>query len=289
MALIGSIPLVKELSLTDLSHAKRIPTRDNDFQHLEVLKRNRKKRQQYGEFFVEGVKCLKAAKEFGWEFVSLCFTSERQLSDWSRSFLEVTQTTNLFDLSAELIDELSDKEEGSELLAVVRMPSDELNRIPVTEESIIVVLDRPASPGNLGTSIRSCDGFGISGVIITGHAADIYHPQAVRGSMGALFSVPVVRLDSPNVLWEWQESLSFSYPNVTSLGTSAKGTQSVYDCYRSKGPLFVFFGNETLGLSAQYKERCEELLSIPIAGHVSSLNVSCALTVTLSHLVRNRG
>ncbi len=275
--------------MVSLSQATQIHSRDNNFQHLEVLKRNRKKRQQYGEFFVEGVKCLKAARAYEWEFASLCFSSEKPLSDWSKSFLEETPTGNLYDLSAELLDELSEKEDASEIVAVVRMRPDEVSRIPTNDESIIVVLDRPASPGNLGTSIRSCDAFGISGVILTGHAADVYHPQAVRGSMGALFAVPVVRLESPTTLWEWQEDLRKEFASVCSLGTSAKGTTSIYDCYRTTGPLFVFFGNETHGLSAQYKEQCDELLSIPISGHVSSLNVSCALTVTLSHLVRNRG
>jgi SpoU rRNA Methylase family len=64
-----------------------------------------------------------------------------------------------------------------ELLAVVRLPDDRLDRIPAGPDMLVVVFDRPASPGNIGTLVRSADAFGASGVIITGHAADPYDPK----------------------------------------------------------------------------------------------------------------
>jgi len=177
---------------------RQVLVEDNVYQRCDVLKRNRQKRQRYGEFFVEGVKCLNAALASGWDFVWIAHAGGRVLSDWAVRFIEEAQPEESIELAPELLTKLSEKEETSELVAVLRMPPDDLSRITLQEDSVVVVLDRPANPGNLGTSIRSCDAFGVAGVIVTGHAADIYHPQAVRGSMGALFSQNVVRLPSHN-------------------------------------------------------------------------------------------
>ena len=68
------------------------------------------------------------------------------------------------------------------------MPEDDLDRITVGPGFLGVLLDRPASPGNIGRIIRSADAFGADGIIVTGHAADVYDPRAVRASTGSLFA-----------------------------------------------------------------------------------------------------
>jgi TrmH family RNA methyltransferase len=66
-----------------------------------------------------------------------------------------------------------------------------------------IVFDRPTSPGNVGTLIRSIDAFSADGLVVTGHAADVYDPKAVRASTGSLFAVPVVRSDSSADVLSW--------------------------------------------------------------------------------------
>ena len=72
---------------------------------------------------------------------------------------------------------------------------------------LVVVFDRPSSPGNIGTLVRSADAFGATGVIVTGHAADIYDPKAVRASTGSIFAVPVVRVPSHRSVLSWIGSI----------------------------------------------------------------------------------
>ena len=91
----------------------------------------------------------------------------------------------------------SNKSEPSELLALVAMPADDLDRIPLSPDLLVVAFDRPASPGNLGSIIRSCDALGAHGVIMTGHSVDLYDPETISASVGSLFALPVVRLPSP--------------------------------------------------------------------------------------------
>ena len=85
------------------------------------------------------------------------------------------------------MEKLSDKEEDiSELIAVVSIPEDDLSRIKIKDNMLVVIFDRPSSHGNFGTLIRSCEALKVDGVIVTGHSIDIYDPKTIRASIGAL-------------------------------------------------------------------------------------------------------
>ena len=257
-------------------HFLRVNSRDNTFQRLEVLKRNRKARAKYSLCLVESVAAIKAAHRFKWEFQSLCFPYERDLSDWALGMLKECSAERI-GLSNTLMNELSDKQDGSELIAVVKTKEDVLSRISVKEDSVVVVLDRPTSPGNLGSTIRSADAFSASGVIVVGHAADIYDPVAIRSSVGALFSTSVVRTGSPDEVLTWLRSHT---QDVTILGTSAQGRTPAH-ARKFKKPLALIFGNETYGMSKRFEEICDDLLCLPMNGVASSINVSCAASIFL--------
>jgi TrmH family RNA methyltransferase len=79
---------------------------------------------------------------------------------------------------------------------MAEIPKDDLAKIPIKEDLLVVVFDRPSSPGNLGTIIRTCDALGADGLIITGHAVDVYDPETISATTGSLFSLPIVRLPS---------------------------------------------------------------------------------------------
>lgn len=265
-----------------------VRTENNYFQHAEVLKRNREKRTRYKEFLVEGVIHINRAIEFGWTIKSFLYSQRIGLSDWAKKILGESTAAEHLELTPELLEKLSEKEETSELLAIVEMKEDDLSRISVGPQSLIMVFDRPGNPGNLGASIRSCDAFGCSGVIVTGHAADIYHPQTVRGSMGALFSTPVVRLASQEQLLAWRDKVALDQQVRLSIVGSSAQTESNVDDVDLTGPLLLVMGNETWGMSKGYKESCDTVVRIPIGGSNSSINVSCAASIILYEAQRQR-
>ena len=186
-----------------------------------------------------------------------------------------------------MIQKLSNKEDTSELVAIVEMPPDDLSRIPLREDMLTVVLDRPASPGNLGTLLRSCDALGAHGLVITGHAADVYSPEAVSASTGSIFSVPVVRLPSPRELLPWLETVQNGIGDFQVVGTSAKADTELHARDLTR-PTVLVVGNETWGMSAAYKELCDVTLRIPIHGSATSLNVACAASIMLYEADRQR-
>ncbi len=265
---------------------KKIYSENNDFQHIEVIKRNREKRNKYKEFFVEGVRPIEQVLQNNWEIVSLIYSSQRKLSNWAKTIISNSDPSIFYDLSAELMDKLSDKEESSELVAIVSMPEYDFSRIRVDSKLLLIVFDRPSSYGNLGTIIRSCDSFKTNGLIITGHGVDLYDPQTIRASMGSLFSMPVLKVEQRN-LFEWLSRTKSMYPDFQMIGTSAKADRYITDEDFTK-PTALFLGNETEGLSRMYKTSADRLVAIPIYGSATSLNVACAASICLYEIDRQR-
>jgi TrmH family RNA methyltransferase len=266
----------------------KIYSENADFQHIETLRRNRTKRNKSGEFFVEGVRAINQALAHGWTINALVYSRDKRLSDWAEGVLASGRAKTHYELPAGLLEQLSQKEEPSELLAIVAIPADDLARIPVGDRLLVVVFDRPASPGNLGTVIRSCDALAVDGVIITGHAVDLYDPETIRATAGSFFAVPTVRLPSHNELAPWLAGLRRRLSGLQVVGTSAKAQIRICD-HDFTAPTVLLIGNENHGLSESYRALCDALATIPMAGSVTSLNVACATSIVLYEIARQRG
>jgi TrmH family RNA methyltransferase len=258
----------------------RVTVRNARFQQWQALLTNRAKRLREGEFLVHGVRPISLAVEYGWPVRALLYDADRpRRSEWAGRLLDTVDASR-FALAGDLMAELAEKEEA-ELIAVVELPPDDLHRLPPAP-TLILVLDRPANPGNVGTAVRSADAFGAAGVIVTGHAADPYEPRAVRASTGSLFAVPVVRLGShtPAVAWARARGL-------TVVGTDEHGDADI-DAADLTGPTMVVIGAEATGLSVGWREACQRLVRIPIGGAASSLNAASAASITLYECSRQR-
>jgi len=266
----------------------RITVRNNIFQHIQVLKSNRTKRNRYGEFVVEGVRNINEAIKNGWRIRSfLC--GEGKLSDWAEELLRTVKTKENYRFSQELMKELSSKEDTSELMAVVEMKELELASLRLSDKPLLVLFDRPSNKGNLGTMIRSCDALGVDALILTGHGVDLYDPEVIAASMGSFFSLPVIRIEEMEKLYGMVERLKKKYGTFLTVGSTAHQQRAVYELDLTS-PLLLFVGNETKGLSYAYKELCDELCTIPMAesSTASSFNVSCAASIMMYEVVRQR-
>ena len=258
----------------------KVSTANAAFQRLEVLLRNRAKRHRYGEFVVEGVRAINGALAAGWTIRSFAYARGRELSRWAASILEASTAESHLEMAPELFETISGKEEPSELVAVAAVRPDSADRIPVGAGMTVVVVDRPASPGNLGTLIRSCDGFGVSGVIVTGHGVDLYDPATIRASVGSFFAVPCVALPSHREVETWVGDVRRVHTGLTLVGTSARASVSLRE-FTWPREVVIVIGNETGGLSHAYREMCDALVSIPMHGTATSLNAAVATSIVL--------
>ncbi|GID93453.1 TrmH family RNA methyltransferase [Amorphoplanes digitatis] len=265
----------------------RISTRNATFQQWQALLTNRNKRQRAGEFLVQGVRPISLAVERGWEIRAMLVSDGPGLSRWGRDIVDIAGAPQAV-VAGELMGELGGKDdEAPELLAVVAMPGDDLDRIAAGPGMLVVVFDRPTTPGNVGTLVRSADAFGAAGVIVTGHAADPYDPKAVRASTGSLFALPVVRVPSHVEVLDWVKVVRTDGVPVQIVGTDERGPVGIAE-HDLTGPTVLAIGNETHGLSAAWRDACDETVRIPITGAASSLNAASAGSVALYEVARQR-
>jgi TrmH family RNA methyltransferase len=262
---------------------RRILSANAEFQLALSLLANRKQRRRQGRFAVQSVATIDQALAHGWRIDSVWTPAGRDLSRWAREV--VAQAPLHVELAPALFAELAEKDEPGEIVLLVELPPDDLARIPAVEAPLLCICDRPASPGNLGSIVRSADAFRADAVLVTGHAADPTDPQAVRASLGALFALPVLTIGSPA---ELADALRARWPALRIAGTSARADTDLGDADLT-GPLALVFGNEAAGLSAAWRERCDTLLRIPIRGVASSLNLAAAAAVVLAEASRRRG
>lgn len=266
----------------------RIYSANATFQQIAALRHNREKRQKQREFLVEGVRMINGARHYGWTVKAWIYAPERKLSQWASACLTQHPAAIHYELAAPLLAQLSNKAEPSELLALVAMPDEQLSKIPLDPNLLVVVFDRPSSPGNLGTLLRSCDALGANGLVITGHAVDLYDPETVSASVGSLFAVPAVRLQSPKELEPWLNEIQARVGPVQIVGSSAKATAWI-DQHNWRQPTVLVIGNETSGMSAYYQQLCQTVVKIPMGGFATSLNVACAASILLYEIGRQRG
>jgi TrmH family RNA methyltransferase len=257
--------------------------KNNIFQHIVVLKTNRYKRFEYREFFVEGVRNINIAVENGWKIKNWIY-SERGLSGWAKDKIAAVKTEKNYRLSNDLMNEISGKNDKSELLAIVEMRE---KKIEPSENPFILLIDRPSKKGNLGSIIRSADAFGADGVIVTGHSVDIYDTEVIGASMGSFFSTSIEKIDENNNLIDKINKLKERYKNMRIIAADERGDAEIRGC-DFKTPTLLLIGNENEGLSRFYSDICDYKVKIPMVGQASSLNIACASSVFLYEIFSQR-
>ena len=262
----------------------RVTTRNARFQQWHALLDNRTKRHRLGEFLVQGVRPISAAVEHGWSVRALLGDDRERRSTWAAGLWDsrapaLARAERVL-LARDLLAELGGKDEAPELVAVVAIPDDDLGGL--APHSLVVVLDRPTSPGNIGTVARSADAFGAGGLVVTGHAADPYDPRSVRASTGSLFALTVVRAPAPREVLDWAAGSGHRV-----VGLDEHGAVDVRDADLT-GPLVLVVGNETTGLATAWRDGADQAVSIPMRGAASSLNMATAASIVLHEALRQR-
>ncbi len=255
--------------------------------HVLGLVERRKMRTRHKQFFVEGVRAITGVCENGWPIETLIYCPQMIHSDWAREIVARVEQRVHLRVDKTLLSRISQRSTPSELIAVVAQAQDDLGRIPLSEKLLAVLVDRPQNPGNLGSLIRSCDALGADGLLVIGHAVDVYAPRTVRASMGSFFALPVVRVDGFETLATWLRSIRARFERFQMIGSSAHAQHVVFDCDLTV-PMLLVLGNETRGASYRLRQLCDVNVTIPMSGAASSLNMAAAASILLYEVDRQR-
>jgi RNA methyltransferase, TrmH family len=242
--------------------------------------RHRKERDATGTYWVEGIRLVGEAAELGAPIDRIVISPELLTSDYALSTVERLRSTGIpvIELSPTVFKSLAWKEHPQGIGAVLRQRWLEIHALAPSDGLCWVALDRIADPGNLGAIIRTCDATGASGVILIGASTDPFDPTAVRGSMGALFSVQLTRATEEQFL-QWCSSRSLHL-----IGTSDRATTD-YRAAQYPRPCVLVMGSERAGLSDGLLRACDPLVRIPMLGRSDSLNLAVATGVLLYQLL----
>lgn len=177
---------------------------------------------------------------------------------------------------------MSDTRTPQGILSVIRRPHYTLEQLIDVPSPLLVILENLQDPGNLGTILRTGEGAGITGVILSGETADIFHPKTIRATMGSIFRVPFVQVEHlKEALGQLQQRGIHTYAAHLS-------GETYYDRFSFREGTAFLIGNEGNGLSRETAEMADSLLKIPMEGKVESLNASVAAALLMYEAHRQR-
>ena len=236
--------------------------------------RDKKARRAEGLFLAEGLRILTEARDSGMLPVIVAFSPEGAKHPLAAEIITATEAAggDAVETTPDILSKMSGKDNPQMLLGAYRQPDTALTDIDRSKSPLWIVAQALRDPGNIGTVLRTGDAAGAGGLILIDDCADPYSVEAVRASMGALFTQQIATARWPEFI-EWLRGGEGQL-----VGTSLKATQDYLDAeYRQ--PCFLLIGNEQQGLPADYEAECDLLVKIPMAGRADSLNAAMATAV----------
>jgi TrmH family RNA methyltransferase len=236
--------------------------------------RDKKARRAKGLFLAEGLRILTEARGSGRLPEIVAFTADGARHPLAAEIIAATEAAggDAVETTPDILSKMSGKDNPQMLIGAYRQPDTAIERIDRAKAPLWIVAQALRDPGNIGTILRTGDAVGAGGLILVDDCADAFSVEAVRASMGAIFTQEIA-------VARWPEFLSWLRDGAGQLvGTSLKATQDYLDATYDQ-PCFLLIGNEQQGLPADYEAECDLLVKIPMAGCADSLNAAIAAAV----------
>jgi RNA methyltransferase, TrmH family len=241
--------------------------------------RDKKARRAEGLFLAEGLRIIAEARDGGELPEIIAFSPEGAKLPLAADIIAATEAAGgeAIETTAEILAKMSGKDNPQLLLGAYRQRETSLARIDRSRAPLWIVAQALRDPGNIGTILRTGDGVGAGGLILLDDCADPFSVEAVRASMGAVFTQDVATAP-------WGEFVAWLRSGGGQLvGTSLKATEDYLTAEYGQ-PCFLLIGNEQQGLPADYEAECDLLVKIPMAGRADSLNAAMATAVMAFHI-----
>ena len=236
--------------------------------------RDKKARREEGLFLAEGLRIIAEARDSGMLPEIVAFSAEGAKHPLAAEIIEATEAAGgeAVETTPDILSKMSGKDNPQMLLGAYRQPETALKRIDRSKAPLWIVAQALRDPGNIGTILRTGDAVGAGGLILVADSADAYSVEAVRASMGAIFTQEVATA-------RWAEFVAWLRSGPGQLvGTSLNTSQDYLEAEYA-APCFLLIGNEQQGLPPEYEAECDLLVKIPMAGRADSLNAAIAAAV----------
>lgn len=248
--------------------------------HLVKLREDKKQRQRDGLILVEGFDELTLALACG--FIPSTLLTAPKLASQTLTFPHAErQHVESLIVSRAVFEKISYRDNPDGLLGIFPMPTRTLADLTLSDAPLVIVAESVEKPGNLGAILRTADAAHVDAVLVCDPRVDVWNPNVIRASRGAVFAVPVVEVKSP-------EALSWLRSRKMRVLAATPSAEALYTSVEMKGPLAIAVGTEDEGLTDFWMQHADLRVKIPMAGKVNSLNVSIATALMTYEAVRQR-
>ena len=247
---------------------------------VQLLIDKSKVRQSRGLFVVEGIVEIRTAIRGGFQLVTLAKPQNGVGWEELLEQIELDSEAEFLELTNQPWEKVVVRKTGANAIAVFKQDDRFCKAWTPQKDEIWLAVESVEKPGNLGAILRTADAAGIRGVVVCDGLVDLLHPQVIRNSVGAVFTVPIIQL-SKEVLWEIAETLSLNL-----YSTFIEDSRSCYDIELGKGGVIIV-GTEHYGVSEFWRGKVDNI-QIPMYGQVDSLNVSVASALLIYEAVRQQ-
>ena len=257
--------------------SRRIDSFSNETVKRIRALRDKKARRSTGLFLVEGLRIIAEARDCGTLPEILVYS--QPLHPLAREIARegLKNGADVIETTPEILAKMSGKDNPQMVLAVYRQPATDLAVIDRSSAPIWLVAQALRDPGNLGTILRTGDAVAAGGLILVDDCADAFSVEAVRSSMGAIFTQKVATA-------RWDEFIRWLRQGPGQLVGTSLRTETDYLDAEYRRPCFLLVGNESQGLPTAYEEDCDLLVKMPMLGKADSLNAAIAAAVMAFHV-----
>ncbi len=258
-------------------------TQNPTIKNVALLGSKSRERWVQRRFVAEGIREVGLALKNNFEAEALFFDEKVTPAGQIEALLQQSGGTSaeVVSVTAPVFEKIAYRSGVPNVVGVFRQKHFPLESLTLTANPLLLVLENVEKPGNLGAILRTADAAGADAVFVCDPQTEIFNPNAIRASLGAVFTVPVVALSSATAA-DWLKS-----KGIRVLATWLEATKSLYASDLTL-PLAFVLGAEATGISSVWVERANEHIIIPMSGQVDSLNVSTSAAIVLFEAVRQR-
>lgn len=245
--------------------------------------RERRHREKQGRILIDGARELRRAIDAGVQLIAVFVCEPLCRSREARQLLAAlpSAAAAIYSVTEKVFAKLAFGERAEGVLGVAAMPDATLDRLRLPESPLVAVLEGLEKPGNLGAVLRSGDATGVSALIVADPQTDLYNPNAVRASLGTIFSLPVAAATTAEAVhWLRRHDLRVFAARVDG---SVPYTEADF-----RGPSAIVLGSEAQGLTGAWSGPEVTAIRLPMLGVADSLNVSAAAAVLFYEAIRQR-
>ena len=257
-------------------------TQNPNIKHIVKLREDKRQRQKDDLILVEGYDELTLALNCGLTPQTLLTSPELVTKQLNFSNAASSPQGEILTLSRAVFEKISHRENPDGWLGIFPTPKNSLEQIKQSEPALVIVAESLEKPGNLGAILRTADAAKVDAVLVCDPRVDVWNPNVIRASRGAVFAVPVVEINSAEaVIWLRSKKM-----RVLAATPSA---DEVYSNINMKESIAIAVGTEDNGLTDFWMQNADVKVQIPMSGKINSLNVSIATALMVYEAVRQRG